>query len=96
MSLATSFAPLAGIGFAILLLGEDPGAGFIPGGLLILLAIHIGQSKTPTGQQLGQAARQLRRAWAGRPTFTPDGAAQALVPVAALMSAPRHGYTGSY
>lgn len=42
VSLATSFSPLAAILFAMLLLGEDPGPGLIPGGAIILLAIAIG------------------------------------------------------
>ncbi|WP_299842126.1 DMT family transporter [uncultured Roseovarius sp.] len=43
VSLATSFSPLAAIVIAITLLGEDPGPGLIPGGLIILLGIAIGQ-----------------------------------------------------
>ena len=43
VSLATSFSPLAAIIIAMLLLGEDPGPGLIPGGLIILLAIAVGQ-----------------------------------------------------
>lgn len=43
VSLATSFSPLAAILIAMALLGEDPGPGLIPGGILILLAIGIGQ-----------------------------------------------------
>lgn len=43
VSLATSFTPLAGILIAMVLLGEDPGPGLIPGGAIILLAIVIGQ-----------------------------------------------------
>ena len=43
VSLATSFSPLAAIVIAMLLLGEDPGPGLIPGGLIILLAIAVGQ-----------------------------------------------------
>ncbi len=47
MALASSFSPVAGIIFAMLLLGENPGAGLLPGGALILMAICIGQMKTP-------------------------------------------------
>ena len=43
VSLATSFTPLAGILIAMVLLGEDPGPGLIPGGAIILLAIGLGQ-----------------------------------------------------
>ncbi len=43
VSLATSFSPLAGLVIAMLLLGENPGPGLIPGGLIILLAIGVGQ-----------------------------------------------------
>ncbi len=43
VSLATSFSPLAALTIAMLLLGEDPGPGLIPGGLIILCAIGVGQ-----------------------------------------------------
>ncbi|MGX0903250.1 drug/metabolite transporter (DMT)-like permease [Roseovarius sp. MBR-79] len=43
VSLATSFSPVAGILIAMVLLGEDPGQGLLPGGAIILLAIGIGQ-----------------------------------------------------
>jgi drug/metabolite transporter (DMT)-like permease len=43
VSLATSFTPLAGILLAMVLLGEDPGPGLVPGGAIILLAIGLGQ-----------------------------------------------------
>ncbi len=43
VSLATSFSPLAALVIAMLLLGEDPGAGLVPGGLIILAAIGVGQ-----------------------------------------------------
>lgn len=43
VSLATSFSPLAAILIAMILLGEDPGPGLIPGGAIILAAIGIGQ-----------------------------------------------------
>ena len=43
VSLATSFSPLAALVFAMILLGEDPGPGLVPGGLIILAAIAIGQ-----------------------------------------------------
>ncbi|MAN99296.1 DMT family transporter [uncultured Roseovarius sp.] len=43
VSLATSFSPLAAILIAMVMLGEDPGPGLIPGGAIILLAVAIGQ-----------------------------------------------------
>lgn len=43
VSLATSFSPLAALVIAMVLLGEDPGPGLIPGGLVILFAIAVGQ-----------------------------------------------------
>ncbi|MBC7132135.1 MAG: DMT family transporter [Roseovarius sp.] len=43
VSLATSFSPVAGILIAMVLLGEDPGPGLLPGGAIILAAIAIGQ-----------------------------------------------------
>ena len=89
MALASSFSPVAGIVIAMLLLGEDPGPGLLPGGVLILLAICIGQMKKP-------AWPQLRRVWRRRPTFAPGDIAQALVPVTALPGMSNRGYTGSY
>ncbi|MEO1138010.1 MAG: DMT family transporter [Pseudomonadota bacterium] len=43
ISLATSFSPVAALIIAMVLLGEDPGPGLIPGGLIILSAIAVGQ-----------------------------------------------------
>nr|WP_241188229.1 DMT family transporter [Pseudohalocynthiibacter aestuariivivens] len=43
VSLATSFSPLAALLIAMVLLGEDPGPGLIPGGAIILAAIALGQ-----------------------------------------------------
>lgn len=43
VSLATSFSPLAAILIAMWLLGEDPGPGLVPGGVIILTGIAIGQ-----------------------------------------------------
>ena len=45
LSLATSFSPLAAILIAMALLGETVGAGFVPGAILILLAIFISRNK---------------------------------------------------
>ncbi|MFO7758037.1 MAG: DMT family transporter [Roseovarius sp.] len=41
LSLATSFSPLAAILIAMALLDETPGAGFVPGAALIMLAIFM-------------------------------------------------------
>lgn len=89
MALATSFSPVAGIIFAMLLLGENPGPGLLPGGALILLAICMGQMKTPV-------LPKLRRIWRKRPTYAPGDIAGALVPVAALPGSSFKGYNGSY
>lgn len=43
ISLAASFAPLAGVLIAMVFLGEDPGPGLIPGAALILLSIAWAQ-----------------------------------------------------
>ncbi|SLN23596.1 EamA-like transporter family protein [Roseovarius albus] len=43
VALATSFSPLAAICIAMLLLGEDPGPGLIPGALVILAGIGVAQ-----------------------------------------------------
>lgn len=43
VSLATSFSPLAALVIAMVLLGEEPGPGLIPGGLVIIAAIAVGQ-----------------------------------------------------
>lgn len=89
MALASSFSPVAGIVFAMLLLGENPGPGLLPGGALILLAICIGQMKTP-------ALPRLVQAWRDRPRFSTGAIAQVLVPVSALPGAGFRGYMGSY
>ncbi|MEO1138355.1 MAG: DMT family transporter [Pseudomonadota bacterium] len=89
MSLATSFSPLAGIVFAMLLLGEDPGAGFIPGAVIILLAIFVARMKAPILQR-------LRRTWQARPTYGAGDIAEILVPAAAFPGATRRAYNGSY
>ncbi|WP_299849030.1 EamA family transporter [uncultured Roseovarius sp.] len=47
VALATSFSPLAAILIAMVLLGEDPGPGLIPGGVMILIAIIIGNLRLP-------------------------------------------------
>ena len=52
VSLATSFSPLAAILIAMVLLGEDPGPGLIPGGAIILLAVGLGQYGRLRSQRL--------------------------------------------
>jgi len=59
VSLATSFSPLAGILIAMVLLGEEPGPGLLPGGALILMGIAIGQAaRWRQGRQAAAARRQ--------------------------------------
>ena len=89
ISLATSFSPLAGIVFAMLLLGEDPGQGLLPGGAMILLAVCVGKMNTPVSQQ-------LRKIWCNRPTYTAGAIAQVMLPMAAINGGARNGYNGSY
>lgn len=43
LALATSFSPLAGIMIAMILLGENPGPGLLPGAAIILLSIYYGR-----------------------------------------------------
>lgn len=43
VALATSFSPLAAIMIAMLLLGEDPGRGLIPGGAIIVAGVVVAQ-----------------------------------------------------
>lgn len=89
ISLATSFSPLAGIVFAMALMGEHPGAGLIPGAALIMLAIYVGQCKRPV-------PRRLQSLWANRPTYSHGDIAQALVPVSAFPGLSPKGYNGQY
>ena len=56
VSLATSFSPVAALIIAMLLLGENPGAGLIPGGLIILAAIGVGQFGRLRQQRLDEKA----------------------------------------
>lgn len=89
VSLATSFSPLAGILFAMLILGENPGPGFVPGSVLILLAIAMAQLKEPLN-------RKLQRAWENRPTYDAGEVASIMVPAAAFPGAMNRRYNGSY
>lgn len=43
VSVASSFTPIAGVGFAFLLLGEQPSSAVLAGGVVIILGILIGQ-----------------------------------------------------
>lgn len=61
VSLATSFSPVAALIIAMLLLGEDPGPGLIPGGLIILSAIGIGQAGRLRAKAAEKRAEQERR-----------------------------------
>ena len=58
VSLATSFSPLAALVIAMLLLGEDPGPGLIPGGLVILAAIGVGQYGRLRKKRAAEAERR--------------------------------------
>ncbi|WP_120501765.1 DMT family transporter [Roseovarius sp. EL26] len=89
ISLATSFSPVAGVVFAMTLLGEHPGSGLIPGAVLILLAIYIGQCKRPI-------PGRLKVVWASRPTYSHSDIAQVLVPVAAFPGLSSKGYNGQF
>ena len=75
MSLASSFSPVAGIVFAMLLLGENPGPGLVPGGLLILASILIAQMDNAT-------LHRLRVLWQKPSILVADCVARALAPVA--------------
>ncbi len=68
VSLATSFSPLAALVIAMVLLGEDPGAGLIPGGLIIVFAIAVGQFgriKTQRAERRAEAEAARREAAKG-------------------------------
>ena len=68
VSLATSFSPLAALVIAMLLLGEDPGAGLIPGGLIIVFAIAVGQFgriKTQRAERRAEKEAELKAAEEG-------------------------------
>ena len=67
VSLATSFSPLAALVIAMLLLGEDPGAGLIPGGLVILFAIGVGQyGRIRSNREQRRAEEEAARAEAAK------------------------------
>lgn len=58
LTLANSFAPLAGVFFAILLVGEAPSDGLLPGGVIILLSIAYGRGLI-CGTSLAHQASRL-------------------------------------
>lgn len=60
VSLATSFSPIVALVIAMIVLGEDPGPGLIPGGLIILSAIGIGQYGRLRAKTLAQRAEAER------------------------------------
>ncbi|MFD1160020.1 DMT family transporter [Roseovarius aestuarii] len=62
VSLATSFSPLAALVIAMVLLGEDPGKGLIPGGLIILAAIAVGQFGRIRSQRTERRAAEAEEA----------------------------------
>ena len=62
ISLATSFSPIAALVIAMLLLGEDPGPGLFPGGLIILAAIALGQFGRMRGQAAARREEEEERA----------------------------------
>ncbi len=54
ISLAASFAPLAGVLIAMVFLGEDPGPGLLPGAALMLMSIAWGQGLFDRGLGAGE------------------------------------------
>lgn len=62
ISLAGAFSPVAGILFALLLLGEPPSASLAAGGAVILAGIAVGRF----GERMQASVRQRRSAIAGR------------------------------
>ena len=69
VSLATSFSPLAAILIAMVLLGEDPGPGLIPGGAIILAAIGVGQIGRLRRKQEERRAQEHAMELEGRCNF---------------------------
>ncbi|WP_294608265.1 DMT family transporter [uncultured Roseovarius sp.] len=61
ISLATSFSPVAALIIAMLMLGEDPGPGLVPGGAIILIGIGIGQFGRLRRQKAERRAAQARK-----------------------------------
>lgn len=61
ISLATSVSPLVSLLFAMLILGEEPGPGLLPGAALILLAVYIAQSKEGVQLVLMKLSETIRR-----------------------------------
>ena len=80
VSLATSFSPLAAIIIAMVLLGEDPGPGLIPGGTLIILAIaigHLGRARRSEEETPAEAPRAVIRPQWETPGWMPNHVAVA-------------------
>ncbi|MFD1157084.1 DMT family transporter [Roseovarius aestuarii] len=92
VSLATSFSPMAAILIAMALLGEDPGPGLIPGGVLIVIAIVIGHLGRDTAKD--QTAKSKDRHVVIRPYWEIPGwmpnhvAVRPLTSTAALATPP--------
>jgi len=61
ISLATSFSPLAALMIAMLLLGEDPGPGLVPGGAIILFGIALAQYGRSRQKQAERRLAQARK-----------------------------------
>jgi len=76
LALATSFSPLAAILIAMLLLGENPGAGLIPGAILIAVAIFIGRMSGANDSRMvdgASASKQARvHSVPGQPCLSSD------------------------
>ncbi len=62
LALATSFSPLAAILIAMLLLGENPGAGLIPGAILIAVAIFVGRMSGANDSRMIDGASASKQA----------------------------------
>ncbi|MEO1140025.1 MAG: DMT family transporter [Pseudomonadota bacterium] len=64
ISMATSFSPVIAIMIAMVILGEDPGAGLLPGGAIMLISVFVGQCGQSLCAQLQQrmnvSAKALR------------------------------------
>lgn len=66
ISLATSVSPLISILFAMVILGEKPGPGLVPGAILILIAIYVAQRKTGQFKGFRQMHVSLSRSLGSR------------------------------
>ena len=69
VALATSFSPLAAITIAMVVIGEDPGAGLIPGALIILGGIAVAQYGRKRKERAEQRAQEASLELEGRVNF---------------------------